>query len=50
MATRRLLPWFYLVNKIHTLSFFGTDVCNACGHIIASHEYTFSVVDDFQVQ
>lgn len=25
------------------------DVCKECNHIIASHEYTFSVDDGFQV-
>ena len=27
----------------------STDVCKECNHIIASHEYTFSVDDGFQV-
>ena len=28
---------------------FSIDVCKECNHIIASHEYTFSVDDGFQV-
>lgn len=26
-----------------------TDLCKNCHHLIARHEYTFSVVDDYQV-
>lgn len=26
-----------------------TDLCKNCHHLIAHHEYTFSVVDDYQV-
>lgn len=26
------------------------DVCKNCDHVIASHEYTFSVVDEYQVK
>lgn len=26
------------------------DVCKNCDHVIARHEYTFSVVDDYQVR
>ena len=27
-----------------------TDACKACGHKVAQHEYTFEVVDGFQVR
>ena len=26
------------------------DVCRDCGHVIAVHQYTFSVDEDYQVQ
>ena len=29
--------------------FFNTDVCRECSHVIAVHQYTFSVVEDYQV-
>lgn len=29
---------------------FLPDVCKNCDHVIASHEYTFSVVDEYQVK
>ena len=29
---------------------FFTDVCRECGHVIAVHQYTFSVDEDYQVQ
>lgn len=27
-----------------------TDKCKNCDHVIARHEYTFTVVDDYQVR
>lgn len=27
-----------------------SDVCKTCDHVIARHEYTFSVVDEYQVR
>lgn len=40
---------------VHTVSpklivLFLPDVCKNCDHVIASHEYTFSVVDEYQVK
>lgn len=31
-------------------SFVPADVCKNCDHVIARHEYTFSVVDEYQVR
>ena len=31
-------------------NFFFIDVCRECGHVIAVHQYTFSVDEDYQVQ
>ncbi len=28
---------------------FSSDMCKNCDHVIARHEYTFTVVDDYQV-
>lgn len=29
---------------------FFSDMCKNCDHVIARHEYTFTVVDDYQVR
>lgn len=34
---------------IHKFPFVFADVCKNCNHVIARHEYTFSVVDEYQV-
>uniref|UniRef100_A0A3P8TKL0 Protein Churchill n=1 Tax=Amphiprion percula TaxID=161767 RepID=A0A3P8TKL0_AMPPE len=33
---------------IHSCPFLFPDVCKNCDHVIARHEYTFSVVDEYQ--
>lgn len=30
--------------------YYLADVCKNCDHVVARHEYTFSVVDDYQVK
>lgn len=46
LSIAKLRPLCYTAND-SCLVF--SDVCKNCHHIIARHEYTFSVVDDYQV-
>lgn len=31
-----------------SFAYAGTDTCQECGHVVATHEYTFEVDEDFQ--
>lgn len=42
------IPSSKLIVCLNILAFIS-DVCKNCHHVIARHEYTFSVVDDYQV-
>ena len=41
------LPWLYIVDVVMVQ--FIADVCRECGHVIAVHQYSFSVDEEYQV-
>lgn len=40
---------YFSAIRTEVKSFLFTDVCQNCNHLIANHEYTFRLEDDFQV-